>query len=203
VLVAVLAQPIVRVLLGSQWADAAPIIQFLAVSGAVSAVTSNNAAAYMALGRPRLMLVLLGARLVVLVGAIFWLARPYGIAGVATADFLASMACLAVSMPLLFATVRIRPSDYWRCTWRPLLASATMGGVSWFVVASLPGAAQFADALLAIGAGALTAAVIYPSTYLALWYVAGMPQTIEVEIVRRVAMAVRSRLNGARRSSAS
>jgi O-antigen/teichoic acid export membrane protein len=198
VMVAVLAQPIVRVLLGSQWAEAAPIIQFLAVSGAVSAVTSNNAAAYMALGRPRLMLVLLGTRLAVLLAGVFWLARPYGIAGVATADFLASVACLAVSVPLLFSTVGIKSADYWRCTWRPLLAAVAMGCASWFVVASLPAATGVVAALWAIAAGALVAVLIYPLTYLALWRISGMPQTIEVEIARRAAAWLRGRQSGAR-----
>jgi lipopolysaccharide exporter len=198
VMVAVLAQPIVRLLLGTQWADAAPIIQFLAVSGAVSAVTSNNAAAYMALGRPRLMLVLLGTRLAVLLAGIYWLARPYGIAGVATADFLASLACLGVSVPLLFSTVRIRAVDYWRCTWRPLLASVAMGCASWFAVASLPAATGVGAALWSIAAGALVAALIYPLTYLVLWRLSGRPQTIEVEIAQRAAAWLRNRLSGAR-----
>lgn len=194
VMVAVLAQPIVRVLLGAQWADAAPIIQFLAVSGAVSAVTSNNVAAYMALGRPRLMLVLVGTRLVVLLLGIVWLARPYGIAGVATADFLASAACLAVSVPLLFSTVRISSADYLRCTWRPLLASVAMGFASWFAVANLPAATSVVAALWAIAVGALIAVLTYPLTYLALWRAAGKPQTIEVEIARRAAAWLQSRL---------
>lgn len=198
VMVAVLAHPIVRVLLGTQWADAAPIVQFLAVSGAVSAVTSNNVAAYMALGRPRLMLVLLGTRLAVLLAGMFWLARPHGIAGVATADLLASLACLGVSLPLLFKTVRISGADYWRCTWRPLLAAAAMGGASWFAVASLPVATGVGAALWAIVAGALVAALIYPLAYLVLWRLSGKPQTIEAEITRRAAAWLHSRLSGAR-----
>lgn len=194
VMVAVLAQPIVRVLLGTQWEQAAPIIQFLAVSGAVSAVTSNNVAAYMALGRPQLMLVLLATRLLVLLAGMFWLAGPYGIAGVAVADLLASLACWAVSIPLLFAVVGIAPADYWRCTWRPLLASTATGSAAWLTVTSLPGSGGLLDALWALAAGGAVAVMCYPTIYFLLWRLGGRAPTIEVEIASRGMQWLRARL---------
>jgi O-antigen/teichoic acid export membrane protein len=197
VLVAILAAPIVRLLLGSQWSDAAPIIQLLAVSGAVSAVTSNNVAAYMALGRPRLISHLLLTRLAALLAGMLLLARPYGMAGVAAADVLASLACLVVSIPLLFRTVRIGVRAYWSCVWRPLVAAALAGVAAWSAVRGTVGSEGVVESVLTVAAASAIVALVYPLGYWLLWLGAGRPRTIELEVAVRGLAWLRGRLQRA------
>ncbi len=52
--IAVLAEPIVTVLLGAKWHDATPLIQVLAISGGVRSLQANAGSVYMALDRPQL-----------------------------------------------------------------------------------------------------------------------------------------------------
>ena len=125
--VAVLAAQMVRILLGAQWPEAAPVIEVLAFSGAVSALTSNNMSAYQALGRPHLCTVTLLARLVLVVGMMLILGSSLGVLGVAYAELIAALGSLAVSVPILSRTLKMPLREYWSCLWRPTIASGLMG----------------------------------------------------------------------------
>src|SRR6185295_11933412 len=106
--IALMAAPVVRVLLGAQWHEAVPVIQILAFSGAVSAVTSNNIAAYLALGRPQLITVILLARLLLFAAIVLLFARGQGVITVAWAELFAALGSLLVSLPILFGALKLR-----------------------------------------------------------------------------------------------
>jgi lipopolysaccharide exporter len=52
--IALLAEPLVAVLLGPRWSDATPIIQVLAIAGGIRAAQANTGSVYLALDRPQL-----------------------------------------------------------------------------------------------------------------------------------------------------
>ncbi|MGZ9031682.1 MAG: lipopolysaccharide biosynthesis protein [Burkholderiaceae bacterium] len=52
--IALLAEPLVAVLLGPKWSDAVPLIQVLAIAGGIKAAQANAGSVYMALDRQRL-----------------------------------------------------------------------------------------------------------------------------------------------------
>lgn len=183
--VAVLAGPIVRILLGAQWVDAVPVIQVLAFSGAVSAVTSNNVAAYLALGRPQLTTWILATRLVLLLAAIWLLAPRYGMIGVAYADLVSALGSLVVSLPILFTTLQLGALQYLRTLWRPTLASLATGVLVLGLIGLLPGAGSFANALLALAIGAPVGLIAYVALVALLWRLSGRPQTVEVLLAQR------------------
>lgn len=183
--VAVLAAPIVRVLLGSQWAEAAPIIQVLAFAGAVSAVTSNNVAVYLALGRPHLATSIFVVRLMMVLVAIALLVGPHGMLGVAWAELLASVGSLAISLPVLFRTLKLRSLDYLGHLWRPLLASALTGAVMVAVLQWLPGQESLASALVGLLVAGPVGALSYVLLVAVLWRLSGRPQTVEVLLAAR------------------
>lgn len=103
--IAVLAGPMVRLLLGPQWSQTVPIIQILAFSGAVSALTSNNMAAYLALGRPHLVTLILLARLALFGSLALLFVDSTQVLGVAYADLIAALGSLLVSLPILFSAL--------------------------------------------------------------------------------------------------
>jgi O-antigen/teichoic acid export membrane protein len=107
------AQPIVRVLLGPQWGEAVPIIRILALAGAVSAVTSNNLAAYLALGRPRAPTLIIVARLLLFLGLVFALSGR-SVSGIAFAELLAALGSMLVSLPMLLSICRACGARSWR-----------------------------------------------------------------------------------------
>ena len=196
--VAVLAGPFVRLLLGANWSGAVPIIEVLAYAGAVSAITSNNVSAYLALGRPHLATATLVARLAVLAAAAAILYRTLGMLGVAYAELCASVASMAVSLPTLFLTMKLGVGEYLAAVWRPVLASALMGvAITYLVDPAVvdPGVGGAAWQMIV---GVPTGFVIYPLCLAALWWVSGRPESIEVLIVRRILDALPSRRAGNR-----
>jgi lipopolysaccharide exporter len=189
--VAVLAAPVVRVLLGTQWQAAVPIIQILAFSGAIAALNSNNISAYLALGKPYLSVLILITRLLVFVVVVAILSSSREVASVAYAELAASVGCLAVSLPILLRSLRLGVVEYVASLWRPLLAS----GVGAAAVHLAVGATGLADTLggaigrLAIGLA--VGAVVYPLTLWVLWRLSGRPAGVELMAGTRIASALR------------
>jgi lipopolysaccharide exporter len=184
--IAVLADSVVRVLLGPQWSETAPIIQILAFSGAVSALTSNNIAAYLALGRPQLVTLILLARIALFGIVALLISRNQGVLAVAYADLFAALGSLLVSLPILFAALRLRMVDYLASLWRPLVASGAMGVCLYSVVSLLGEHSTLSGAVLELLLGAPVGAIIYLVFLWLLWAAAGRPESVETLIVRRV-----------------
>lgn len=186
VTIASLAGPIVRLLLGTQWAEAVPVIRILAFSGAVSALTSNNTAAYIALGRPQLNTLILSSRLVLFGGfALLLVSGRPEVSMVAYAELIAALGSLLVSLPVLFRALELRAVDYLAVLWRPLGASAMMAALLFWLTSLLPAQDTLSGAGLGVIVGVLAGGASYVFLFAALWALAGRPHGVEVEIARR------------------
>ena len=124
---AVIADPLVMVLLGAQWMGAVPVIQVLAGAGAIAAIVSNNGSAYMALGRTLILPAVLASRLAAMFALLFTLPAGLGSLGVAYAELGAYALSLLVGLPVLFRAMQISLAQYFAGFWRPAVASAVMG----------------------------------------------------------------------------
>lgn len=198
--IAVLAGPFVRLLLGAQWSESVALIQVLAVSATLSALTSNNASIYLAMGRPHLATTALATRLVVMLIGLALLDRTMGAKGVAYAALAAALAALLVSLPTLFTAIHIKAGRYLGALWRPLIASALMG---WVVsVWVKPGfhAERAASAVAELLAGTLIGMVVYLAAMALLWRIGGTQDAVEAQIVRRLMAEFRTRRAAARRA---
>lgn len=186
--VAALAGPIVRVLLGEQWHEAAPVIRILAFSGAITAVTSNNIAAYVALGRPRLATSIFLTRLVMFVTLTLAFAMGRDIGAIALCELVAALGSLLVSLPILFRIVQVRPAEYFASMWRPLVASAAAAGTVYMLLDLGAGTGEH-GIVLALGQLALGlpgGLFLYVAALAVLWRLSGRPASVEVEIVERL-----------------
>jgi O-antigen/teichoic acid export membrane protein len=200
VAVAVLAPAIVRILLGEQWSAAVPLIQILAFAGAVTAVTSNNGAAYIALGRPRLLTAILAVRLAVFVVVVLLFASGRDLAAVAYAELAAALASLVVSLPLLLRVVRIPAVDYLACLWKPALASAAAAAAVHFLLGPTTPSPPIGAAGVQLAVGLPIGTAVYVGLLWVLWRLAGRPETVEAALGRRVRAALRDRWAGLRRA---
>jgi lipopolysaccharide exporter len=196
--VAVLAAQVVRILLGAQWPEAAPVIEVLAFSGAVSALTSNNMSAYQALGRPHLCTVTLLARLLLVVGMMLFLGSSLGVLGVAYAELIAALGSLAVSVPILSRTLQMPLREYWSCLWRPTIASCLMGAVIYLQMPHGQGELSFVQAVAQLVIGIVLGVLSYPLFVWLLWWLSGKPESVEVLITRRLLLPLLGRLRGAK-----
>ena len=190
--IAVLAEPIVRVLLGAQWNAAVPVIQVLAFSGAVSAIASNNSAAFVASGRPYLMAALPLTRLAVLVPAVFVFASNWGMPGILYAELLAAVAGLLVSYPLLFRLLKIRFKGYVSALWRPIVASAVMSATVHTTLAPTGPALGFGAAIADLTLGIPVGVGVYAGMVWALWLLSSRPDGVEASLLKYIGATWRS-----------
>jgi len=182
--VAILAGPIVRILLGTQWWQAVPIIQILALAGAFTALNANTIAAYLALGKPHVPTVALAVRVAVFVVAILVFTRGQGMFAVAYAELLAAAVTLSVSLPLLLSTLQVKLRDYAATLWRPLVASVLGAGLVYAVAGTGGPVESFSKALVHLLGGLAVGAVAYPSLLWMLWHLSGRPEGAETALGR-------------------
>lgn len=190
VAVALLAGPIVRVLLGAQWQHAVPVIEVLALSGAISAITANAMSVYMALGRPSLYTGILLTRLVLLAAMVAALSGRYGMLGVAYAELVASAGSLLVSLHTLLRTIDLPVRQYAVHLWRPVVASGSAAAVVHAAIGLIGPHDSIENAFLGLLVGLAVGALIYPTAVWALWVASGRPDGAERLLAQRIAQAI-------------
>lgn len=192
--IAVLAEPIVHVLLGENWLDAVPVMQILAFSGAASALMSNTYSAYLALGRPYIPTILLLVEVLVLVPGLILLPGRFGVNGVAYAELLAVMMGTLCSYPMLFRTLKISSLAYISNLWRPALAAVAMGAA---VATLVNGPYEPLSPIAELLAGVATGVVLYGVVLFGLWYISGRPRGAEHTLIGLIASRIHRPLHPA------
>jgi PST family polysaccharide transporter len=185
------AEQIVRLLLGDQWGDAVPVLQLLAIAGGVGLLSTNAIHVYWAVGRAALESIVEGAAALTLLGAIWFLVPRVGIIGAAWAVLVANAVLAVLNAGLLSRFVGINYRETIRRSWRVFVACIVMLTVVGFWTHSWRPAAVSA-ALLQLLAIATVGAFVYVTTLGGLWVAAGRPAGLEVD----VAMVLRERLSG-------
>jgi PST family polysaccharide transporter len=185
------AEPLVRTMLGDKWIDAVPVIQVLSLASAVAALSSNNVAAYLALGRPRLLTLVVSIRLCILVPTAIVLTRALGLLGAAFAELIASLMLLGVSLPLLFNRLGLSYLPFISRIWRPTVASGLMAAAVHLVLQSMPSESGVRSAI-ALLAGVVVGVLSYSLAVLLLWQASGRPEGAEAILIRRLKVAWRS-----------
>jgi len=127
---AILAPEAIQIVLGSQWADAAGIFRFLAVSALALPIANTSEVIYISLGNNR-MLVRAGAIGTGVLVAAFCLGLPFGARGVAAAYAAAMLLWVFPCMWLAVRDTPIRLSDVFRTALDPLMA--TVPGALWLI----------------------------------------------------------------------
>lgn len=189
---AVIADPLVRVLLGEKWLEAIPIIPILAISAALVAASGNNGIAQLALGYAKLMTIQSFLRLLVLVVLSAVLAPAYGIMGVAVAELCGAAVVLLASYPVVFRYLSISTMDYWRRTWRCLIATAGMAVVVERVEAALGAGYDLGSALMKLSVGVGVGVGTYVILIVFLWWLCGRPDGAEKVVLNRVSGVIQA-----------
>ena len=184
--IAVLAEPIVQVVLGPRWMAAVPLIQVLGVTGAINAMETNIGSVYLALGRPAILSALFGfyVALIMLLLAVF--TGMWGALGAAWACLLAAVLNIPVYYTAMMKTLDLRLAEFLAVLWRPLLASAGMyallaaginqGGILWGEV----------PIIVLLAGGVMLGVTAYGGMIWFLWMLAGRPgSAAEAVILRR------------------
>jgi O-antigen/teichoic acid export membrane protein len=184
--ISAIADPLVRVMLGSQWLPAIPIVQLMAINSLFGALWANQHTTLLAYGDSRVAALIAVARFAVFAPCVFLLVEQSGATGVATSALLSSIVALLLGLGVSLPMFDVRPAAYLRVLWRPVLA----GGVMWGAVSRLL-EVWHANGTLMLDAGRLLVAVlsgclIYGLIMVLLYLIAGKPMGTERLLLDRI-----------------
>lgn len=177
--IALVAGDLTTIILGNQWQDAVPLIQWLALFGVLRAIYGQAGNVLLALGYTRLLAVLTWLQMLLLVPSTIFSGIRYGIVGIAIAKL-----CVAVVFAgLLFQSLLLRTcltvADLTRQIWRPCMAGMLM----MVAVVALP---QMTNGmpLVSLIRDVTCGAIVYVSALVLLWLAAGRPAGTEEFVLR-------------------
>ena len=169
------AEILIPLLLGNKWLDAIPVVHFVALAGAIGALTTNNNAVYMAMGLPRLTTILLAFRLMFLIPGILIGSTVAGVVGVAQAYLTVEATMLFASLAIILNTLKLSLKEYVGVVYRPVVGSAIM--YVFLTVVLVPHLETRSQAPVVID-GVVTiilGAIIYVASVGVLWASVGRP----------------------------
>ncbi|MCB1733929.1 MAG: lipopolysaccharide biosynthesis protein [Gammaproteobacteria bacterium] len=191
---AAISDILVPVVLGEKWLDAIPVIQLIAVNGAIISFTANIMPVFMATGDMRISVVMSLVNVLVFIALVWLWGREEGALGAAKAWLVATV--LTHPMPIVYMLVRLKIPllTYVGTVWRPVAASALMYFVtrSWIDAFAWSGTAleQIVFLLSAVAVGLVSYAV----SELSLWWLQGKPPGSEDIVLRKILPHVLTRL---------
>jgi len=177
--IAASSELIVLVLLGERWADAAPLISILGISGAIMAMESNIGSVYMALGKPRMIAILYGFYVAILVPMIVVMTSEYGAIGAAWACLITGIINIPVYYLAMFQTLHIKLRKFLAVVWRPITGSAIMYFAVRAVTSNIETELGSIEALPYLLGVILLGVVVYAALISIMWLASGKPDGAE------------------------
>jgi O-antigen/teichoic acid export membrane protein len=176
---AAVADPAVRLMLGSKWLEAIPLIQIIAVYGTISALQSNIGQILFALGKPKVITLMSGGVLVLFFPALMVATHFYGATGAASMFLFFALATTPLVHGIFFRIAEMPLRSYFAVVWRPGVSAVLMGAcvttvrVAFSVeITTLPVAVELITCILI---GVLSFLVFE----LIFWKISGSPQGAE------------------------
>ena len=173
--IAAVADPLVNAVLGVKWIGAIPLIQILALHGAIAATQGNNSPVWMALGRPREMTVLVAIFLLFLFPGLYFFMTRYGIIGAGYAYLFANVPTLPYGMVITKRLLKFTWGDVCLAVWRPLVAVICMYGS----VLALDRLWRIDIAFARLMIESLFGVLVYATAVVTLWLISGRPAGAE------------------------
>lgn len=183
--IVMVADPFVRFLLGPNWLEAVPVIQVLGIYGAITVFQATNNSVFNSLGVPVWGTVLKLLEIVILLPAMFIVLRlGYGVQGVVWSILGAQLLVIPAGIFLISRMLNIGFLDRLRVAWRPVIASLVMSGVLYAFAKSpfLHGSGAGLSLAICVPAGV----VVFSSSLLFFWLLAGKPQGPEATILEQI-----------------
>jgi O-antigen/teichoic acid export membrane protein len=179
------AADFVRVVLGSQWLAAIPMLKWLAIFMALGAITHVlTSQVLIVTGHERISASLIWARVIVTLAAVIVAGKVWGVESIAAAAAASALFMLIVTIGFVTRFLPVTLDQIAQSLWRPAIASIVMiYGVHQFHLD------QVSVPLVTLTMDACVGALIYSMVLLLLWVISGRPPGFE-----RVAIDVISRL---------
>ncbi len=178
--IALLAEPLVGLLLGPAWLEAVPLVEALVLYGLMRAGSTITGPIYLALGRVRIEPVLLALYLAMLLPLLPLLVVRLGVIGAVLALSLCAAVNLALNLVIASRLLGLGAGRIAAVLWRTLLAAAAMAaGVAAAAAAVEPPLARL---VAGIGVGL----PLFVASLLGLWWLCGRPAGAERTLLARL-----------------
>ncbi len=190
---AILADPLVRLVLGPQWLPLVPVIQVFAPVGALASVTMPVHALVLAMGMPRQLLVRDVVMFVLGLPAVIAGAYWFGMMGAVWARMATGLVHTLLNLQIIGRTLHV---PIWRQLanfWRSATSACVMAAMMLAVGGTLPAAADTLHQIAHLLLGGAAGGFAYVAAHALLWLLAGQPGGPEV-FVRDGTQAVLRRL---------
>ncbi|UYO47706.1 lipopolysaccharide biosynthesis protein [Rhodopseudomonas palustris] len=185
------ADPLIRLVLGEKWTVISPIVSFMALSIIPSLFVSPLSPLLMALNRTQALFPIALSELLfkmpILLVAI-WL---FGMEGAVGMRMLTALFVAAVSMRAAQRTIGWAAWKQVAEHWRSIVAGALMAAAIYPLTCDLEHEPQIVLMAAKLVGAVLLAAAVYAIAILALWFVAGRPAGAEAKILNLVRSVIR------------
>jgi lipopolysaccharide exporter len=182
--IGLLADPLVRVVLGDQWLAAIPVLKILAIYGVINVCVANTWPLFIALGRPWINTALTALGVVVLVPLLLWSTMKAGIVGTAWSAVAVAALILACTLGavarLLSLSLRQLVSRVWRC----FVAASGMAVTVMALQSEWIQLQAYAGPAASIFACTVCGALVYLTILWMLWLATGSNDDPEPEAIR-------------------
>lgn len=173
------ADPLVRIALGPNWLGAIPLIEILCLFGLFSLGSSLSQPVYIALGRPRRMLLppLLG--LAIFIPALVWGTMSRGVTGAAIALTATTAISVAIDMVLVARAMQLPAFRLVAIAWRSVVSLAFMAALVRLVDDRWVDRYDIVDEAIRLSGLVCLGAASYVGVHLLLWLLSGKPDSAE------------------------
>lgn len=191
--IAALAYLLVPLLLGSQWHDAAPIIQIIALASTAECLNTNSSYIYITLKKQYIITRLLLLKTGLLIPLLIIFSTRYDIEGAAVAILITSVSMLPINLIKISSVLNIKWREYAGLLYRPILASIVMSAMISTLNPVHSDQQQF-DLLIALVTHILLGASTFCIALYSLWILAGRKADAE-QIVLSMLQAKLKKIN--------
>lgn len=189
-----LAEPVIYLMLGQKWIEVIPLLQVLSIYGIVIALHSNINQVYLALGVPRVITLVSVGMVAFLIPLLVVNVAKFGVLGAAWTFMVYAIVATPIVHGVFFRLLNVRPTQYLKEIWRPLLAAIFMVVSIKYCDVDVYANQSSILVLLLLVKGILIGAASYLLSVAALWYLSGSPDGAEstvFELAARAKLALR------------
>jgi O-antigen/teichoic acid export membrane protein len=184
--IALVADPLVRVVMGPNWLEAIPVMQVLAVAGIARVCSANSDAYLLTLELPHLTTVLACFGAVVGVLSMLWATSVWGLTGAAWAASVTAVSQMVLNYAIVWRATSISPKAVGAVIWRSVGACVAMSAAVLALLDQWPRTNASLGPLWELCSASLVGAGTYIATHLGLWRLCGAPPSAERHALRLV-----------------
>lgn len=124
--IAIVTPYFVPVVLGPNWLEVIPLMQWIALSSLVSSLSTNNGYVFMACGMPQFNFYVGALRMAIFLPLLFLLMEKFGLEGVGLSMFLASLVIFILTKIIVCWFLRVSAFSLLLAWYRPVFAGGAM-----------------------------------------------------------------------------